>query len=90
MPVVLLTDYDKVTEIKEENNFFEKNLQKLNINWWIKQMRLNSTSESSEILISLKKIDLYFLLVHNLKKSILDRLKKIFLTYLRKIHKKIQ
>ena len=68
MPVVLLTDYDKVTEIKEENNFFEKNLQKLNINWWIKQMRLNSTSESSEILIGLKKIDLYFLLVHNLKK----------------------
>jgi len=90
LPVILLNDYEEVTDIKEENNFFEKNLQKLNINWWIKQMRSNLTSESSEILISFKKLDLYFLLIHNLKKSVLDRLKKIFLTFLRKIHNKIQ
>ena len=91
MPIILLTDYDEVTDIKEDNNnFFEKNLQKLNINWWIKHMRLNSTSESSEILISFKKFDLYFLLIHNFKKNLFDRLKKFLLTFLRKVHNKIQ
>jgi hypothetical protein len=53
-------------------------------------MRLNSTSESSEILISFKKFDLYFLLIHNFKKNLFDRLKKFLLTFLRKIHNKIQ
>ena len=90
LPVILLANYDEVTDIKEANVFFEKNLQKLNINWWIKQMRLNSTSVSSEILISFKKFDLYFLLIHNFKKNLFDKIKKFLLTFLRKIHNKIQ
>ena len=89
LPVILLSNYEEISDIDKEYNFFEKDLHKLNTSWWIKQMRLNSTDESNKILIKFKRSDLYFLLIHNVKKRVFNRLKKILLTYLRKIHNKI-
>ncbi len=90
LPMVLLKSYKRLINLKKEIEFDEFNLEKLDINWWIKQIKQIKVEPlvkeirvniSDNTLINIQKN------YYKLSKKILR--KKRVLTFLRKIHKKI-
>ena len=89
LPVILLNNYDEIKDVGDNHNFYNKKLKKLNINWWLDQLKSEVDSDLHEVHINFDKTDLNFLKRHLLKIKYKDKLKKNFYTFLRKIHKKI-
>ena len=90
LPMVLLSSYKRLINLEKEIEFDEFNLEKLDINWWIKQIKQIKVEPlvkeirvniSNNTLINIQKN------YYKLRKKILR--KKRVLTLLRKIHKKI-
>ena len=88
--MVLLSSYKRLINLEKEIEFDEFNLEKLDINWWIKQIKQIKVEPlvkeirvniSNNTLINIQKN------YYKLSKKILR--KKRVLTLLRKIHKKI-
>ena len=40
LPIILLNNYDEIKDIDNSYNFYDKNLKKLNIKWWLDQLKL--------------------------------------------------
>jgi len=89
LPVILVNSYDEIKTIQQELNFFEKNIEKLNINWWIDEIKNSAIENSSIIRLSLTKSEIKFLDFYLIKLKYKDKLIKIILTLLRKVNKKI-
>ena len=88
--MVLLPSYKRLNNLNKDIEFEQFNLEKLDINWWIKQINQTkvepsvqeiSLNISDETLINIQKN------FYKLRKKI-TRKKKV-LTFLRKIHQKI-
>lgn len=90
LPMVLLSSYKKLNILNKDIEFEQFNLEKLDINWWIKQINQIkveplvqeiSLNISDNTLINIQKN------FYKLRKKI-SRKKRVF-TFLRKIHQKI-
>ena len=88
-PMILVDSYDEINSIQQDFNFFEKNIEKLNINWWIDEIRENIIENSSIRQLSLTKSRIMFLDYYLIKLKYKDKLIKTIFTFLRKTHKKL-
>ena len=90
LPMVLLPSYKSLNNLKKEIEYDEFNLEKLDINWWMKQIN-NIKVESLVDEIRVNITDNIFMNIqknfYKLRKEIAR--KKSILTFLRKIHQKI-
>ena len=90
LPMVLLPSYKRLTNLKKDIRFNQFNLEKLDINWWIKQINQIKV----EPLVEETRINISDNTLINIQKNFyklrteISRKKRI-LTFLRKIHQKI-
>jgi hypothetical protein len=88
--MVLLPSYKNLNNLKKEIDYGEFNLEKLDINWWMKQIN-NIKVEPIVDEIRVNITDNIFMNIqknfYKLRKDIAR--KKSILTFLRKIHQKI-
>jgi hypothetical protein len=87
--MLLVDSYDEINSIQQDFNFFEKNIEKLNINWWIDEIKENVIENSSIIRLSLTKSEIKLLDFYLIKLKYKDKLIKIIFTFLRKTHKNL-
>lgn len=89
LPVILVNSYDEIKTIQKEYDFFEKNIEKLNINWWISEIKNHMIEDSSSVRINLTKAEIRFLNYYITKLNYKKKLIKIVYTFLRRVDKKI-
>ncbi len=89
LPVILVNSYDEIKTIQKEYNFFEKNIEKLNVNWWISEINNHVIKDSSAIRLNLTKSEIMFLNYYIAKLNYRNKLIKIVFTFLRRVNKKI-
>ena len=89
LPVILVNSYDEIKTIQKEYDFFEKNIEKLNINWWISEIKNHMIEDSSSVRINLTKAEVRFLDYYITKLNYKKKLIKMVFTFLRRVDKKI-
>ncbi len=88
LPIILLDSYQNIENFKPAFDFFDKKLDKLNILWWVGLMREKIISDSLTTQLSFTSSDLRYLKFHDYKIKKTEKIKKILITTLRKIHTK--
>ena len=88
MPVILINEYDDLKNIDKDFKFFDKKIEKLNIEWWLSKIKTDSNENLSTSHIKVGRLDLFFLNIHLLKIKFKNKFKKTIFTIFRKFHKK--
>ena len=89
LPVMLVNSYEEIKTIQKEYDFFEKNIEKLNINWWISEIKNHVIEYSSPVRLRLTKAEVRFLDYYITKLNYRNKLIKMVFTFLRRVDKKI-
>ncbi len=89
LPVILVNSYDEIKTIQKEYDFFEKNIEKLNINWWIDEIKNHMIEDSLSVRLNLTKAEVRFLDYYITKLIYKNKLIKMVITFLRRVDKKI-
>ncbi len=88
LPIVLLDSYQNIENFKPDFEFFEKKLDKLNVLWWVGLMREKIIPDSLATQLTFTSSDLRYLKFYDYKIKKTEKIKKILITTLRKIHTK--
>ncbi len=89
LPVMLVNSYDEINNIQQHVDFYGKNIEKLNINWWINEMKNSVIENSSLTRLRYTRFQIKFIDYYLFKLKIKDKLTKKIYTFLRKIHSKL-
>ena len=88
LPIILINSYDEIKNIKKDFNFFEKSIEKLDINWWINNIKNPSKATTPIKKLDLSEIGLIFLEIYLIKLKYKNKFIKTIFTLLRKLHNK--
>ena len=88
LPVLLLNSYDEIKKIQKDFRFSERRIEKLNIDWWISIMKNGEKTSTTKKKVGFTKLEIRILQIYFIKLKYRNKLLKIIVTLLRKIHHK--